>query len=203
MLRRDVSNCTHESERGQISSIFICPRLKPGMIMKICLGHMIVPRRCLRIRLPSPASLALCENCHSLNVSLVPGTFLGTLSLIIHYLCCSQWPYKVCMLLFPVYGWGNWVALSDWKSLNLFSTFRYIPDSIITVYELATNWSSPNRFESLITSTGLRFWWKAPYIRVLHHVVLLPIPGTLLENRIPRRWTWNICNSTRGAEREQ
>lgn len=31
------------------------------------------------------------------------------------------------------------MALSDSKSLNLFSTFRYIPDSIITDYELAVN----------------------------------------------------------------
>lgn len=86
MLRRNVSNCAHELERGQVSSIFTCPGLKPGVIMEVRSGRMAVPGRCLRIRPPSPASSALCENCYSLSVSSVPGTSLGSVSPIIHYL---------------------------------------------------------------------------------------------------------------------
>lgn len=79
MLRGNVSNSTHELERGQVSSIFTCDY-----------GSTFRPHgctcRCLRIRPPSPASPALCENCYSLSVSSVPGTSLGSVSPIIHYL---------------------------------------------------------------------------------------------------------------------
>lgn len=61
-------------------------------------------------------------------------------------------------------GETKWVAMSDSESLSRFSKCIYIPDSFVTDYELVINWSSPNGFESLVTSTGPIFLVKTPYM---------------------------------------